>query len=92
MSRLPDRARADDGAEVERLRLAADDPARLGRRVQRRGDEAGGHEHEHDARDAEEAREVQAHAAAVDPEAERDGDDQAEHDAEAGGAPGRPRR
>ena len=85
MQRLPDRARADDGAEVQRLRLAADDPARLGRRVQRRGDEAGGHEDEHDARDAEEAREVQAHAAAVDPEAERDGGDEAEHDAEAGG-------
>ena len=53
--------------------LAADDPAGLGRRVQRGGDEARGHEHEDHAGDAEEAREVQAHAAAVDPVAERDG-------------------
>ena len=42
----PDPARVDDPAEVERLALAADDPARLGRRVQRGGDEARGDEDE----------------------------------------------
>ena len=83
--RLPDRAGADDGAQVQRLRLAADDPAGLRRRVQRGGDEARGHQDEHDARGTEEAREVQPQAAAVDPEAERDGGGQAEHDAQAGG-------
>ena len=62
----------------------ADDPAGLGRGVQRRGDEPRGDEHEHHAGDAEEAREVQAHAAAVDPVAERDRHGEAENAPSAG--------
>ena len=60
------------------------DPAGLVARVQRRDEEPAGDEHEHDAREAEEANEVDLHAAAVDPEPERDRDDDAEDRAAAG--------
>ena len=74
----------DDGAEVQRLRLAAGDPAGLGRGVQRRGDEPGGDDHQHDPGDAEEARQVEVHAAAVDHVPEDDRHRDPEHHAEAG--------
>ena len=57
----------DQPREVERLALAGVQPAGLVRGVQRARDQAGGDEHEHEPGDPEEARQVEPHAAAVDP-------------------------
>ena len=65
-------------AEVEHLLLAGVDPARFVGAVQRGDDETGGDDHQHDARDAEEARQVDAEAAAVDAVPEQAGDEDAD--------------
>ena len=63
-------------------RTARRRPSRPPRRVHRRGEEAGGDEHEHDPGEAEEAAEVEPHAAAVDADTERDGHREPEQDAQ----------
>ena len=55
------------------------------RGVDRGRDQSGRNEHEHGGGDTEEAREVEPHASAVDPPADRDRDEHAEQGARAGG-------
>ena len=66
----------DQPAQVERLRLQDVDPAGLMRRVDRAREQPGGHEHQHEAREPEEAGQVDPDAALVDrePQADRHGD------------------
>ena len=73
------RARHDQPREIQRLPLAGVQPARLVRAVQRARHQPRCDEHEHEPGDAEEAREVQPHAAAIDQRADRDRAGQAEH-------------
>jgi hypothetical protein len=64
--------------QVKRLALQVVEPARLVGRVQGGGEQSGRDEDEDQAGDAEEAGEVDADAAAVDAEADRDRGDEAD--------------
>ncbi len=66
VSSAGDAAGNDEPLEVHCLRLKARRASRLVRGVERAGDEPGCDEHEHRRRHAEEARQVDLHAAAVD--------------------------
>jgi hypothetical protein len=84
--RRPDRAALHEPPQIERLRLQRVEPSALVRRVQRRGQEPGRDEHEHDAGDLEELAQVDVDAAPVDPVSEDRGEEHAEHRAGAGEA------